>query len=49
MGTSFLYGDIKEEVFVVEPQGFQINDNEKDLLVMKLGESLCGLAQWPVN
>ena len=47
--TGFLYADIEEEVFVAEPPGFQTNDNEKGLLVMKLGKSLCGLAQSPGN
>ena len=37
--TAFLYADI-EEVFVAEPPGFETNDNEKVLLVMKLGKSL---------
>ena len=32
--TAFLYADI-EEVFVAEPPGFETNDNEKVLLVMK--------------
>ena len=47
--TAFLYADIEEEVFVAEPPGFETNDNEKGLLVMKLGESLYGLAQSPGN
>ena len=42
--TAFLYADIEEEVFVVEPPGFETNDNKKGLLVMKLGKSLYGLA-----
>ena len=46
--TAFLYADI-EEVFVAEPPGFETNDNEKVLLVMKLGKSLYGLAQKPGN
>ena len=45
--TAFLYADIEDEVFVAEPPGFETNDNEKDLLVMKLGKSLYGLAQSP--
>jgi len=47
--TAFLYADIEEEVFVAEPPGFETNDNEKGLLVMKLGKSLYGLAQSPGN
>ena len=34
---------------MAEPPGFETNDNEKGLLVMKLGESLYGLAQSPGN
>ena len=47
--VAFLYADIEEEVFVAEPPGFETNDNEKGLLVMKLGKSLYGLAQSPGN
>ena len=47
--TAFLYADIEEEVFVAEPRGIDTNDNEKGLLVMKLGKSLYGLAQSPGN
>ena len=47
--TAFLYADIEEEVFVAEPPGFETNDNEKSLLVMKLGKSLYGLVQSPGN
>ena len=43
--TAFLYADIEEEVFVAEPPGFQTNDNQKGVLVMKVGKSLCGLAR----
>ena len=45
--TAFLYADIEEEVFLAEPPGVETNDNEKGLLVMKLGKSLYGLAQKP--
>ena len=47
--TAFLCADIEEEVFVAEPPGFETNDKEKGLLVMKLGKSLYGLAQCPGN
>ena len=47
--TAFLFADIEEEVFVAEPPGFGTNDNEKGLLVMKLGKSLYGLVQSPGN
>ena len=45
----FLYADIEEEVFVAEPPGFETNDKEKSLMVMKLEKSLYGLAQSPGN
>ena len=45
--TAFLYADIEEEVFVAEAPGFETNNNEKGLLVMKHGKSLYGLAQSP--
>ena len=45
--TAFLYADIEEEVFVAEPPGFETNDNENVLLVVKLGKILYGLAQSP--
>ena len=47
--TAFLFAHIEEEVFVAEPQGFETNDTEKRLLVMKHGKSLYGLAQSPGN
>ena len=47
--TAFLYADIEDEVFVAGPPGFETNDNERGLLVMKLGKSLYGLAQSPGN
>ena len=47
--AAFLYADIEEEVFVAEPPGFETNDHEKGLMVMKLGKSLQGLAQSPGN
>ena len=45
--TAFLYADIEEEVFVAELPGFETNDNENVLLVVKLGKILYGLAQSP--
>ena len=40
--TAFLYADIGEEVIVAEPPGVETNDNEKGLLVMKLGKASMG-------
>ena len=45
--TAFLYAYIEEEVFEAEPPGFETNDHEKGLMVMKFGKSLYGLAQSP--
>ena len=39
--TACLYAGIEEEVFVAEPPGFEMNDNEKDLLV-KIGKASMG-------
>ena len=49
VNTPFLYSDIEKEVFVAEPPGFETNDNEKVLLVTKLGNSVYGPAQSPGN
>ena len=40
--TSFLYADMEGEVFLAEPPGVETNDNEKGLLVMKLGKASMG-------
>ena len=47
--TAFLYADIEEEVSVAEPPGFETNDNENGLLVMKLEKSFHRLALSPGN
>lgn len=45
MKSAFLNGDLKEEVYVSQPQGFVINGNEKK--VYKLRKALYGLKQAP--
>ena len=45
--SALLYADMEKEVFLAEPPGVETNDNDKGLLVMKLGKSLYGLAQKP--
>ena len=47
--TAFLYVDIEEDVFVAEPPGFETQGKNGDPFVMKLGNSLYGLAQSPGN
>ena len=47
--TSFLYADMEGEVFLAEPPGVETNDNGKDLLVMKLGNSLYNRDERPGN
>ena len=43
--TAFMYADIEEDVFVVEPPGFEAQGKNGVPFVMKLGKSLYGLAQ----
>jgi len=39
--TAFLHGDLKEEIFMAQPKGFEVQD--KNNLVCKLHKSLYGL------
>ncbi|XP_010430806.1 PREDICTED: uncharacterized protein LOC104715053 [Camelina sativa] len=43
--TAFLYGDLKEEVFVTQPEGFVVKGSESK--VYKLNKALYGLKQAP--
>ena len=43
--TAFLHATVKEEIYVEQPQGFQVKDKEQ--LVCKLNKSLYGLKQAP--
>jgi hypothetical protein len=43
--SSFLNGDLKEEVYMEEPEGFQLSDNPD--FVCKLKKALYGLKQAP--
>ena len=43
--TTFLHGSIKEEVYVEQPLGFEVQD--RDTYVFRLKKSLYGLKQGP--
>lgn len=43
--TAFLHGDLDEEIYMSQPDGFQVN--EKEELVCRLHKSLYGLKQSP--
>ncbi|CAB1107843.1 unnamed protein product [Ectocarpus sp. CCAP 1310/34] len=49
VSTAFLYADILEKLFVEQPLGFEVRDNDGGDLVMQLQKSLYGLAQSPRN
>ena len=43
MKTTFLHGDLEEEIYMKQPKGFVVNGNKE--LVGKLKKSLYGLKQ----
>ena len=43
--TAFLHGDLIEEVYVSQPEGFKVNRSEEK--VYRLHKALCGLKQAP--
>ena len=45
MKTAFLHGDLEEEIYMEQPEGFEVA--EKEHLVYKLNKSLYGLKQTP--
>ena len=41
--TAFLYGDLEEDLYMIQPEGFTVQGQEN--LICKLRKSLCGLKQ----
>nr|AAF65309.1 reverse transcriptase [Picea glauca] len=43
--TTFLHGDLEEEIYMKQPEGFVVKGNKE--LVCKINKSLCGVKQSP--
>jgi hypothetical protein len=43
--TTFLHGDLEEEIYMQQPQGYEVK--EKENLVCRLNKSLYGLKKAP--
>ena len=43
--TTFLHGDLEEEIYIMQPQDFEVRSEEK--IVCKLQKSFNGLKQAP--
>ena len=43
--TTFLHGDLEEDLYIIQPEGFIVQEQEN--LVCKLRKSLYGLKQAP--
>jgi hypothetical protein len=43
--TTFLHGDLEEEIYMQQPQGYEVKGKENS--VCRLKKSLCGLKKAP--
>lgn len=47
VATAFLNGDLHEEIYVEQPKGYQLQDNDGNPMVWRLNKALYGLRQAP--
>ena len=47
ISTFFLYGKLKDEVYMEQPEGWEVEDKPKEEYICKLNRSMYGLPQAP--
>ena len=45
INTAYLNADVEENIYMEQPQGFEVKDNEGNQVYCKLRKSICGLKQ----